>query len=249
RDNIDGAVRWIDQSGDPDHGGYLEYVGSSEKGHLTNQGWKDSGDAISNADGSLARPPIALVEVQGYTFLAKHGLAQVYERAGDGERARTLTHDPEALRERFNRDFWLDHEGFFALALQRGRTPAAVVSSNPGQALWSGIVDAAKAGRTVRRLMADDMWTGWGIRTLSSRERRYNPIGYHVGTVWPHDNALIAGGFRQYGADDEAALVFAGILEAPARFPHGRLQEVFAGFRRDEYPEPVRYPVACHPQA
>jgi glycogen debranching enzyme len=198
---------------------------------------------------SLARPPIALVEVQGYAFLARHGIADLYERVGDHARAATLREQADGLRQRFNHDYWLEDKDCLALALQRGGDTAAVVSSNAGQALWTGIVDADKARRTARRLMADDMWTGWGIRTLSSRERRYNPVGYHVGTVWPHDNALIAAGFRHYGYDDDALRIFTAILDAATHFTHERLPEVFCGFHRRDYPVPVHYPVACHPQA
>jgi glycogen debranching enzyme len=249
RDSADRALRWIADYGDRDHDGYLEYRGSSTKGGLANQGWKDSGDAISNADGTLARPPIALAEVQGYVFAAKRALADLYRRAGDADRADALAREADALAARFDRDFWLRDRGFYALALQEGGRPADVVSSNPGQALWTGIVDPGRASATVARLMASDMFTGWGIRTLSTEERRYNPIGYHVGTVWPHDNALIGGGFRRYRHDEEALRVFAGIVEAAMHFEHNRLPEVFAGFPRKDYEVPVRYPVACHPQA
>jgi glycogen debranching enzyme len=248
RNAVEAALAWIAEYGDQDGDGYIEYQSSSKKG-LINQGWKDSGDAIVNADGSLARPPIALVEVQGYVYLAKTSLAELYERAGDMEAGRRLRREAEALRSRFNRDFWLDDKGYYALALQAQNKPAAVISSNPGQALWTGIVDADKGRATAARLMADDMFSGWGIRTLSAKERRYNPIGYHLGTVWPHDNAIIAAGLRRYGFDREACRIFSSIVEAAPYFEHHRLPEVFAGFCRSAYGVPVRYPVACHPQA
>jgi glycogen debranching enzyme len=216
---------------------------------LINQGWKDSGDAIVNADGSLATPPISLVEVQGYVYLAKRSLADLYERTGEGDRADRLRREAQELRQRFNRDFWLADKHCYALALQADQKPVAVISSNPGQALWTGIADAEKARQTVARLMAEDMFSGWGVRTLSAEERRYNPIGYHLGTVWPHDNAFIAAGFRNYGFDAEACRIVTGIVEATTHFQHRRLPEVFAGFRRADYGIPVRYPVACHPQA
>lgn len=228
--------------------GYVEYASTSDKG-LINQGWKDSGDAIGNADGSLARPPIALVEVQGYVYWAKLAIADLYRRAGESQTAERLEREARELRERFNRDFWLEDQGIYSLALQADKQPCAVVSSNPGHALWSGIADAGKARRTMQRLMEEDMFNGWGIRTLSSKERRYNPVGYHLGTVWPHDNALIAGGFRQYGFNEAARRVCSGILDAARHFEHERLPELFAGFTRAEYGVPVRYPVACHPQA
>jgi glycogen debranching enzyme len=180
RDNVERALQWMARYGDPTGDGYLAYQVKSKQG-LGNQGWKDSGDAIVNADGSLAKPPIALAEVQGYVYLAKTGLAGLYRRAGDDERANQLEREAAALKERFNRDFWLDDKGVFALALQAGKKPCAVVSSNAGQVLWSGIADPDKAAKTAQRLMADDMFSGWGIRTLSAQEARYNPIGYHLG--------------------------------------------------------------------
>ncbi len=248
RDNVERALQWVDQYGDSDGDGFVDYESVSTKG-LTNQGWKDSGDAIVNADGSLARPPIALVEVQGYVYEAKLGLADLYARVGEQKRAERLRHDAERLRDRFAHDFWLDDFGFFALCLQRDDRPAVVVSSNPGQALWSGIVEQDKAKQTVERLMAQDMFNGWGIRTLSLNEVRYNPLGYHLGTVWPHDNSLIAAGFRRYGFDEAFGSVAHGIIQAAMHFDDFRLAELFAGFAQSDYSTPVRYPVACHPQA
>lgn len=248
RGNIERTLAWMAESVDQNRDGYIEYQSSSKKG-LINQGWKDSGDAIVNADGSLARPPISLVEVQGYVYSAKVSLADLYERTGERDRAEQLRSEADELRARFNRDFWLEDKAFYALALQADHKPAAVISSNPGQALWSGIVDPEKAHRTVQRLMVPDMFNGWGIRTLSEQERRYNPIGYHLGTVWPHDNSLIASGFRRYGFDKEACEIFTAIAEAAMYFEHYRLPEVFAGFCREDYGVPVHYPVACHPQA
>ena len=248
RDHIEAALSWISDHGGQNRDGYLAYRSSSKNG-LSNQGWKDSGDAIVNSDGSLARPPISLVEVQGYVYLAKAAVADLYERAGESVRAQELREQAEALRARFNRDFWLEERQFYALALQAQNRPAAAISSNPGQALWTGIIDAKNAGPTVERLLSKEMFSGWGIRTLSSKEPHYNPIGYHLGTVWPHDNSLIAAGFRRYGFDAEACRVFTAIVETAQHFEHDRLPEVFAGFERESYGVPVRYPVACHPQA
>ncbi|HET7078718.1 MAG TPA: glycogen debranching N-terminal domain-containing protein [Chloroflexia bacterium] len=248
RDHIERALTWVDRYGDLTGAGYVSYAGRSDAG-LTNQGWKDSGAAIMNADGTPARPPIALVEVQGYVYLAKTGLAELYARAGDAARAEQLRREAIDLRARFNRDFWLADQDCYALALQAGGAPAAVVSSNPGQALWTGICDDDKAQQTVARLMADDMFSGWGVRTLATGAARYNPIGYHLGTVWPHDNSLIAAGFRRYGADEAACRIFTGIVEAAMYFESYRLPELFAGFARGPHSVPVRYPVACHPQA
>jgi glycogen debranching enzyme len=245
---VEQALEWMNRYGDPNGDGYLEYKSGSGKG-LVHQGWKDSDDAIVNDDGTLATPPIALVEVQGYAYLAKTGVAELYRRTGDEARAEQLLREAAQLRAQFNHDFWMDDKSFFALALQAGSKRCAVISSNPGQALWTGIIDPEKAKSTVDRLIAPDMFNGWGVRTLSALERRYNPIGYHLGTVWPHDSALIAAGCRRYGFHEAAGRIFVGILEAAMEFKHYRLPEVFAGFAREEYGEPVRYPVACHPQA
>lgn len=248
RDPVERALAWIAEYGDISGNGYVEYQSESEKG-LVNQGWKDSGDAIVRADGNLATPPIALVEVQGYVFAAKHAIARLFERAGEHERAVRLRSEADALKARFNRDFWCEEQGTFALALEAHGRQAAVVSSNPGQALWTGIADENKAHRSVARLMKDDMFNGWGVRTLSTAERRYNPVGYHLGTVWPHDNALLAAGFRRYGEDEAALQVFTAIMEAAMHYRHHRLPEAMAGFPRGDFQVPVRYPVACHPQA
>lgn len=248
RDNAERALAWMSDYGDLDGDGYLEYESSSKEG-LINQGWKDSGDAIVDADGALATPPIALVEVQGYQWLALVSMASLFRRAGDAERADALEEKARALRTRFNQDFWMEDEGCFALALQGDKSQAAVVSSNAGQALWTGIADPDRAERTARRLMAEDIFSGWGVRTLASSEARYNPIGYHLGTVWPHDNSIIAAGFRSYGLDDDARSIFSSIVHAALTFDNYRLPELFAGFPRKRFGVPVHYPVACHPQA
>jgi glycogen debranching enzyme len=248
RDNAERALAWMSDYGDLDGDGYLEYESSSKEG-LINQGWKDSGDAIVDADGALATPPIALVEVQGYQWLALISMASLFRRAGDAERADALEEKARGLRTRFNQDFWMEDEGCFALALQGDKSQAAVVSSNAGQALWTGIADPERAERTARRLMAEDIFSGWGVRTLASSEARYNPIGYHLGTVWPHDNSIIAAGFRSYGLDADASSIFSSIVHAALTFDNYRLPELFAGFPRKRFGVPVHYPVACHPQA
>jgi glycogen debranching enzyme len=246
--NVESALHWIDHYGTSVCNRYLSYATKSKKG-LGNQGWKDSGDSIMNADGSLATQPVALVEVQGYVYRAKLLIAELYQCSRDLARASHLREEAAELKTHFNQDFWLDEKKFYAIALQKDGRPAAVISSNPGQSLWSGIIDEGRAKAVVQHLMASDMFCGWGIRTLSSCERRFNPIGYHLGTVWPHDNSLIAAGFRHYGFDDQALRVFDGLVKAAADFEHFRLPEVFAGFTQQEFPVPVRYPVACHPQA
>lgn len=247
RDAADAALAWLRER-ERAGGGFLTYSGGSAKG-LINQGWKDSGDAIVNSDGSLADPPIALVEAQGFSFWARVALASLLDRSGEGSDAATLREEADALRTRFERAFWLPRKGFYALALQKDHRPVEVVSSNPGQALWTGIVSPDRARHVAARLLAPDMYSGWGIRTLSSDEIRYNPVGYHLGTVWPHDNALIAAGFRKYGFDDEAEKVFLGLIDAGLHFEESRFPELFAGFPRSEFRKPVNYPVACHPQA
>jgi glycogen debranching enzyme len=244
RPHIDLALQWLNRH----HDGYLSYESHVRK-NMANKGWKDSGNAIVNEDGTLAEAPIALVEVQGYVYAAWLGIADLFERIGEHAKADRLKQNAKQLRERFNRDFWMEDKGCYALALQKNGRPAAVVSSNPGQALWTGIADETKARRTIDRLMTPDMYSGWGVRTLSTNERAYNPIAYHLGTVWPHDNSIIAAGFRRYGRDEEALRIFHGLFDAAFHFHAHQLPEVFCGFSRQEYEIPVNYPVACHPQA
>jgi len=248
RANVERALHWIDHGGADAHGKYLSYASKSSKG-LGNQGWKDSGDSVMNADGSLATPPIALVEVQGYVYQAKLLIADLYERIGDNGTAAQLRSQAAELKKTFNRDFWVESKNFYAIALQKDGKPAAVISSNPGQALWTGIINDDKSKAVVEHLTTEDMFSGWGIRTLSHKERRYNPIGYHLGTVWPHDNSIIAAGFRRYGFDKQAVRVLESIVSAGQHFDHARLPEVFGGFSQHDFAVPVRYPVACHPQA
>jgi glycogen debranching enzyme len=244
---VEAALDWITWYGDTDGEGYIDYFCKTEKG-LSNQGWKDSGDAIVNTDGTLATPPIALVEVQAYVYQAKRKIAELFRGVGDDKRGRQLEHEANELRERFNRDYWVD-KGWYALALQKDKKPVEVLSSNAGHALWAGIADEDKAGLTAASLMTDEMFNGWGVRTLSAQELYYNPLGYHIGTVWPHDNSIIASGFKRYGFDAAALRIFVGMVEAAMHFDGHRLPELFCGFRRDDYGIPVPYPVACQPQA
>ena len=247
RDNVERALDWVDRV-EAQFDGYLAYHSTTEHG-LVNQGWKDSGDAIVRADGHLAEPPIALPEVQGYVYLARVELADLFERAGDPERATKLRAQARDLQERFERDFWSDRLGSYVLALEKDLKRCEVVASNAGQVLWSGIASEEHARAVATRLLQADVFAGWGIRTLGGDERAYTPIGYHLGTVWPHDNGIIAAGFRRYGLGAEAERLFAAIIEASVDFAHQRLPECFAGYDRREYGVPVRYPVACHPQA
>ncbi len=248
REHVERALTWIDQYSDSEGDGFADYR-STSAGGLINQGWKDSGNAMVNRDGGLAEPPIAVVEVQGYIYRAKMDLAGLFERAGEPDRANRLREEARRLKERFNQAFWLEDLGIYAMALQAQGRPVAVVSSNPGHALWAGIADLDKAHKTAERLMADDMFNGWGIRTLSSLEKAYNPTAYHLGSVWPHDSAMIAAGFRRYGFDEYASRIFAGLSAASLHFESQRLPELFCGFPYQDYSVPVRYPVACHPQA
>jgi glycogen debranching enzyme len=245
--SVDAALHWIDDYGDPEGTGFTSYTCRSSRG-LYNQGWKDSFDAVLRSDGSPAEAPVALAEVQGYVYLAKRGVARLYEQAGKHDGSERLLNDAAALRKKFNGEFWMEKKKYFAEALdKKGRCD--VISSNPAQALWSGIVDGEKAGNVVGRIFEEDMFSGWGVRTLSSGEKRYNPLGYHTGTVWPHDNSLIAMGLNRYGHKEELSVLFTSMYEAAAFYPIYRLPELFGGFPREESGVPIKYPVACSPQA
>jgi glycogen debranching enzyme len=242
------ALHWVDAFGDTDSDGYVEYEARSTRG-LLNQGWKDSPEGIINADGTPTKPPIALVEVQGYVYAAKKKLAPVFAALGDEATAQRLTREANQLKRRFNRHFWLEEERFFALALDGDKQQAAAVTSNPGHALWAGIAHRRLAAPVVKALMRNDMFSGWGIRTLCARCSRFSPLGYHLGTVWPHDNSIIAFGFKKYGCEDEANEVATALFDAARSFPYYRLPELYAGSARSTHYTPVPYPVACRPQA
>ncbi len=246
--NAEAALRWIDRYGDRDGDRFQEYATRSSQGYY-NQGWKDAGDAIPHADGSLAPLPLALCELQGYVYDAKLRMGDIYEVLGRPEEAARLRAEALALYERFNDAFWWESEGTYYLGLDGAKRPIASVASNAGHCLASGIVPPDRAARVVDRLMADDMWSGWGIRTLSSDHSAYNPFSYQTGTVWPHDNALIAGGFRRYGHDAAAARIAKGLFDASERFQANRLPELFAGLPRNEGSFPVQYLGANVPQA
>jgi len=246
--NLTAALEWIDKYGDSDRCGYVEYSKRSPKG-LLNQGWKDSRNGVVNGDGTLVRPPIALVEVQGYVYAAKRGMAWLLSLLGKERLARKLRREAAALKARFNRDFWLEDEGFYALALGANKEPATSITSNPGQCLWTGIVDRDKAPKVVERLFSNDMFSGWGIRTLCSRAARYNPLGYHLGSVWPHDNSIIGMGLKRYGFEEELNELATALYDCCHSFDYYRLPELFSGAPRSAHNLPVRYPVACRPQA
>ncbi len=242
------AMRWIDKYGDRDRDGFQEYATRSSHGYY-NQGWKDAGDAIPAEDGSLAPLPLAVCELQGYVYDAKLRLADIYALLGRRREARRLRTEAMNLFDRFNEAFWWEEEGTYVLGLDGNKRQIRSVASNAGHLLQSGIVPPERAGRVVQRLMAPDMWSGWGVRTLSSDHVAYNPFSYHTGTVWPHDNAIIAGGFRRYGFDAEAAAIARGMFDAASRLMVDRLPELFAGLPRHEASFPVQYLGANVPQA
>jgi glycogen debranching enzyme len=243
------ALNWIDEYANLQGNGYVAYRRRNEETGLENQCWKDSWDSIAYHDGRLPGFPRATCELQGYAYDAKMRAARLARLAWDDSAfADRLEVEAADLKRRFNRDFWVEEGGFFALALDADGRQVDSLTSNNGHLLWSGIVEDSKAEIIVRQLLGERLFSGWGIRTMAVGEGRYNPIGYHVGTVWPFDNSFIAWGLRRYGFKDEAAIVAAGILEA-AQFFDGRLPEAFGGYPRAMTKYPVQYPTACSPQA
>jgi glycogen debranching enzyme len=242
------ALDWIDRYGDRDGDGFVEYERRSPRG-LLNQGWKDSSDGIRDRKGGLAHAPIALAEVQGYVYDAKRRMAGLATMRGEQRLAARLTREADALQARFEAAFWSEEQAFYAMALDGDKRRMDAIGSNAGQCLWSGIVGPDRAAQVVQRLMAPDMFSGWGIRTYAAGQVGYNPIGYHTGTVWPHDVSLIAAGFKRYGFHEEANLLCGRVFEASQHFAEFRLPELFCGFDREVSNVPVPYPVACSPQA
>jgi glycogen debranching enzyme len=247
REPAGAALEWIDRYGDLDGDGLVEYRRRSPHG-LETQGWKDSADGVPDESGEPLAAPVALVEVQGYVIRAKRMMARVFELDGEGARAERLRSEAGVLEAALER-FWVPDPGCYAIGLDGDKRPGSGLTSNQGHLLWSGVVDDERA-RCIRDvLMRPDMFSGWGVRTLAESHPAYNPVGYHTGSVWPHDSALIAFGLRRYGFDEDFTLIFEGLLEAASRFGDYRLPELFAGFSRAEFDEPVPYPVACQPQA
>ncbi len=243
------ALNWIDQYGDRDGDGYVDYNRRNAKTGLENQCWKDSWNSILFADGTNSRLPRATCEIQGYVYDAKVRSARLARKFwNDPALADRLEREAAELKQRFNKDYWLEDQQFFALAIDGDRRRVDSLTSNIGHLLWSGIVDDDKADSIVHHLMGEKLYSGWGIRTMAEGEGGYNPIGYHVGTIWPHDNSIIALGLRRYGYREEAARVAMDIFEA-ARYFKGRLPEAFAGYKREITEFPVEYPTACSPQA
>jgi glycogen debranching enzyme len=245
--HADRALDWIRDYGDRDGDGFVEYQRLNDHG-LINQGWKDSWDGVNFADGRIAEAPIALCEVQGYVYSAYFARAWIAYDAGDKALAFDLRERALRLKKQFNEQFWLPDRGYYAIALDGDKRPVDACASNMGHCLWSGIVDDDKARQVVRRLMSPEMFSGWGVRTLATDMGAYNPVSYHNGSVWPHDNALIVAGLMRYGFVREAQQLSIALMEA-AEYTDNRLPELFCGFSRTDYPEPLPYPTACSPQA
>lgn len=245
--HADRALQWIAEYGDRDGDGYVEYERLTPRG-LANQGWKDSWDGIRYADGRVAQAPIALCEVQGYVYSAYVARAHFALEAGDRATSDDYRARAADLKARFNRDFWLPERGWYAVGLDADKAPIDSLTSNIGHCLWTGIVDEERAPQIAERILATDMFTGWGIRTLGGGTPGFNPVSYHCGSVWPHDSAICAAGLMRYGLTDAALQVMDALLDASAAFD-GRLPELFAGVERDRLAMPAPYPTSCVPQA
>jgi glycogen debranching enzyme len=246
--HVERALGWIDHYGDRDGDGFVEYARRTTEG-LIHQGWKDSHDAVFHADGTLAEGPIALCEVQGYVYDARMRGARMADALGGHRHAAELRAKAERLRLAFEDQFWCEAESTYALALDGHKRPCRVRSSNAGQCLFGGIAAPERARRVANGLVTPDMFSGWAVRTVSSGESRYNPMSYHNGSVWPHDNSLIVAGLSRYRFDDLIGSPFGGLFEASAWMDDHRLPELFCGFRRRSGEGPTLYPVACSPQA
>jgi glycogen debranching enzyme len=244
--HADRALAWIESAGDRDGDGYVEYQRVTDRGESA-QGWKDSPRAVAGSDGHDSTPPIALAEVQGYVYAAYLARSHFATEAGDREIAEDYRRRAAALKAAFNRDFWLEDPGFVALALDRDKRPVDAITSNVGHCLWTGVLDEDKAAIVAKHLLSPDLFSGWGVRTLAASARGYNPIGAHVGSVWPHDNAICAAGLMRYGFVDEAHRLISAMLEAGTA-TGGRLG-VVCGFDRDDLPGPVAFPDVCDTRA
>jgi glycogen debranching enzyme len=245
---LEKALNWIDQYGDFDGDGFVEYCSRSKDG-IQNQGWKDSGDAIRGADGAIVNAPIALCETQGQVYDAWRRAADLYDALGQSKLARSLRQKADELYRQFNDRFWMEDEGFYCLGLDGSKEQIRSIASNPGQLLWSGIVPPDRAERLVQRLFQPDLWCGWGIRTLSAKNPAYDPIGYHTGSVWPHDNSFIAAGLKRYGYHAETNRIAEGIFAAASLFQANQMPELFGGIERQSENFPVPYVDANIPQA
>jgi glycogen debranching enzyme len=246
--NLEAALHWIDQEGDRDGDGFVEYFRESANG-LVQQGWKDSNDSVFHRDGRAAEGPIALCEVQAYVYEAKKVMADFAQYFGEPARAEQLRSQAARLKKQFNQTFWCDDIDTYALALDGDKQPCAVASSNAGHVLYCGIASKEYAGRAAKALMSKESFSGWGVRTLARGEANFNPMSYHNGSIWPHDNALIAAGLARYGYKDEALRIFSGLFDCSLHIDLHRLPELFCGFERIPGQAPTLYPVACSPQA
>ena len=246
--NIESALRWVEEYGDSDGDGFVEYKRKTDAG-LLNQGWKDSFDSVFHADGTQAEPPIAISEMQAYVYAARVAAADLAETLGHRERAVGLREQAESLRAQFETHFWDEQLGTYVLALDGDKRPCRVPSSNAGHVLFSGIASPERAQRVAQSLLSADSFSGWGVRTIAEGVERYNPMSYHNGSVWPHDNAMIAAGLARYGLQEMAARVLTGLFDASMFMENQRLPELFCGFPRRSGEGPTLYPVACSPQA
>ncbi|MBM2810459.1 MAG: Amylo-alpha-1,6-glucosidase, partial [Chloroflexi bacterium] len=248
--HLEQALEWIRIYGDRDGDGLIEYESHSASG-ISNQGWKDSFDSIAFPDGRLAQSPVAVAEVQGYAYAAESGMAEIYEHWGDSDRAAALALSAAMRRKRFEDAFWMESEGFYAEALDGEKKQVRAVTTNPGHCFLTGLLQGPHADAAAERLMLDDMLCGWGLRTLSGNYPTFNPISYHNGSIWPHDNSMVAAGLSRAGYQDKAARVIGQVFDAGFRLPGYRLPELFCGFSRDlRYQSlPAQYPVSCAPQS
>jgi glycogen debranching enzyme len=246
--HIELALKWINEFGDIDGDGFVEYARRSSKG-LVQQGWKDSNDSIFHADGTLAEAPIALCEVQGYVYAAKRAAARLSDMLGNRERSGVLQSEAEQLRINFEEVFWCEDLSTYALALDGNKRQCRVRTSNPGHCLYTGIAGSERAARVAETLMRPESFSGWGVRTVAAGQARYNPLSYHNGSIWPHDNSIVASGLARYGGKDKAGQILLALLDASKWVDLGRLPELFCGLDRHHGEGPTLYPVACSPQA
>jgi glycogen debranching enzyme len=245
--NAERALQWIEEFGDADGDGYVEYQRATDRG-LSNQGWKDSWDGVRYADGRVAQAPIALCEVQAYVYGAYLARAHFANEMEDIDTYEHYREKAKALKRAFNRDFWLEERGWYAIGLDADKRPIESLTSNMGHCLWSGIIDDDKARIVADKLLSPEMFSGWGVRTLASSMPGYNPISYHCGSVWPHDTAIVAAGLARYGLMEHSERLYTGLIDAGVALG-GRLPELFSGLDRDEFARPVGYPTSCSPQA
>ncbi|WP_442596178.1 amylo-alpha-1,6-glucosidase [Neobacillus sp. D3-1R] len=247
KQNIDDALTWIDQYGDRDGDLFVEYHQESSKG-IANQGWKDSGDSVVHRNGDYAKTPIALSEVQGYVYQAKMGMAEIFESIDDKEKATSLRNQAEKLKKKFDQEFWMDDVNYYAIALDENKQQVGTITSNPGHVLFSKMLSEDRVNAVVNMLVSPKMFSGYGIRTMGADEAGYNPMSYHDGSIWPHDNSMALLGMSKLGKNKEVNIVTEGLIAASEHFEYDRLPELFCGYDKS-IGKAVKYPVACSPQA